>query len=183
MLDDELKHRIQRAYRSFLEGKGVHARYSQRQMIADIAKTLAGIASDDDGARTGGKHVCVIEAGTGTGKTVAYALAAIPVAQALEKTLVISTATVALQEQLIYRDLPDILHHSGLEFTFALAKGRGRYLCSHKLDNHISGQQSGVTLSLWEDEQAQQDEMTLQLYRELHSAYSKSEWDGDRDNW
>ena len=40
---------------------------------------------------------------------------------------------MALQEQLVHRDLPFLVAHSGLEMTFALAKGRGRYLCPYKL--------------------------------------------------
>ena len=47
------------------------------------------------------ERVALIEAGTGTGKTAAYCLAAIPIAQSLDKTVVIATATVALQEQLV----------------------------------------------------------------------------------
>ena len=50
----------------------------------------------------------MVEAGTGTGKTLAYLIAAIPVARALGKTLVISTATVALQDQIVHKDLPDL---------------------------------------------------------------------------
>ena len=40
----------------------------------------------------------------------------------------IATATVALQEQIVYKDLPDLMRNSGLNFTFALAKGRGMVL-------------------------------------------------------
>ena len=50
------------------------------------------------------------------------------------KRLVIATATVALQEQIVYKDLPDLMRNSGLNFSFALAKGRGRYMCLSKLD-------------------------------------------------
>ncbi len=77
-----------------------------------------------------------VEAGTGTGKTVAYSLAAIPTAKAAGKRLVIATATVALQEQnRATRICPDLMRNSGLNFSFALAKGRGRYLCLSKLDH------------------------------------------------
>ena len=83
MLTDELKQSIQQAYSSLLESKGLTARYGQRLMIAEVARTLA---SDQDDTQE--SSVCVVEAGTGTGKTIAYAVSAIPIAQALEKTLV-----------------------------------------------------------------------------------------------
>ena len=49
-------------------------------------------------------------------------------AQKLDKKLVISTATVNLQEQVYLKDLPDVQDHAGLEFIYDLVKGRGRYL-------------------------------------------------------
>ena len=54
----------------------------------------------------------MIEAGTGTGKTLAYLLATIPLAQALNLKVVIATATVALQEQVILKDIPELLNGS-----------------------------------------------------------------------
>ena len=101
-LDPVLKDRIQSAYRAWLQARGFAARPGQRQMIGTIARTLAQGEQDDAGMRVPGQpHLCVVEAGTGTGKTVAYGLAAIPVALARGLKLIISTATVALQDQLI----------------------------------------------------------------------------------
>src|SRR5690606_33628285 len=117
MLTDELKQTIQRAYTRWLESKSLKARYGQRLMIAEVARTLAD--ADGEGGDTA---LAAIEAGTGTGKTMAYSVAAIPVAQALDKTLVIATATIALQEQIVFKDLPDLAANSGLTFTYALAK-------------------------------------------------------------
>ena len=107
-------------------------------MIAEIAKTLAVLADDKDGD----PPVCVVEAGTGTGKTLAYVLAVLPLAQALEYKVVIATATVALQEQVVLKDIPEILAGSDLDFSYALAKGRGRYLCLSKLDSLLRGDDS-----------------------------------------
>jgi ATP-dependent DNA helicase DinG len=84
--------------------------------------------------------IALIEAGTGTGKTVGYTLTAATIAAAREKTLIIATATVALQEQLVLRDLPDIQQQAGMHFSFALAKGRRRYVCLAKLDAALAGQ-------------------------------------------
>ena len=134
MISTELKSQIQGAYSRFLEAKSLKPRYGQRLMIAEVAKVLGDIDTDEENHRSGDPAVVAVEAGTGTGKTVAYSLAAIPTAKAAGKRLVIATATVALQEQIVYKDLPDLMRNSGLNFSFALAKGRGRYMCLSKLD-------------------------------------------------
>ena len=113
MLSEQLKSEIQTAYTHLLDAKGYKARFCQKQMIADIANTIGSIDVDEKGDRVTDNNICVIEAGTGTGKTIAYAIASLPIAKALGKTLVISTATVALQEQIVFVDLPDIMVHSG----------------------------------------------------------------------
>src|SRR5690554_3213001 len=149
MLDEALKGEIQAAYRRVLETQGLTPRYGQRLMIAEIARTLAGIEADDAGKRLSDEHVCVLEAGTGTGKTLAYLLAALPVAKARGKRLVIATATVALQEQVLHQDLPALKAHSGIDFGYALAKGRGRYVCVARLDQTLEGIETNPPLSLF----------------------------------
>ncbi len=184
MLDHDTKQTIQTAYSRFLEQKNLKPRHGQKLMIAAVARTLGNVASDDDGQRVGEEHVCVVEAGTGTGKTVAYALAAIPAAQAQGKKLVISTATVALQEQIVLKDLPDLRKHSGLVFSHTLAKGRGRYACLYKLDFLLAHGGEPETQALYPDERdALLPERTLRLFQILLDALSDSSWDGDRDNW
>ena len=131
MLTEALKEEIQTAFSRLLEEKGYRPRHCQKTMIAEIARTLGNVPGDNS--------ICVVEAGTGTGKTIAYAMASIPIAKQLKKKIVIATATVALQEQIVYQDLPDIRRHSGLEFSFALAKGRRRYLCLSRLDLALQG--------------------------------------------
>ncbi|MBZ9556582.1 MULTISPECIES: ATP-dependent DNA helicase DinG [unclassified Modicisalibacter] len=184
MLDEALKGEIQDAYRRVLEGLELTPRYGQRLMIAEIARTLAGIEADDSGRRLSNEHVCVLEAGTGTGKTLAYLLAALPVARARGKRLVVATATVALQEQVLHQDLPALKRHSGLDFEYALAKGRGRYLCVAKLDQALDGGEENPTLSLFEPTaQARGDERFPALANELAEAYGSGRWEGDRDSW
>lgn len=82
------------------------------------------------------RHLAV-QAGTGTGKSLAYLVPAIRHAQAHGTTVVVSTATIALQRQLVDRDLPrlaDALEPLLPERpTFAIQKGRKNYLCKHKL--------------------------------------------------
>ena len=97
MLSDSLKEQIQSVYRQQLEARGLTPRYGQRRMIAEIANSLASLSTDEPGRGP----VSVVEAGTGTGKTLAYLLASIPVAQEKKLKVVVATATVALQEQVM----------------------------------------------------------------------------------
>jgi ATP-dependent DNA helicase DinG len=70
----------------------------------------------------------IVEAGTGTGKTLAYLL---PVIRS-GKRVIISTGTKTLQEQLFYKDVPFLREHLG-ELRVCYMKGRGNYLCRKKL--------------------------------------------------
>jgi len=184
MLSEILKAQIQNAYSRFLEAKGFKPRYGQRLMIAESAKVLGTIQQDEQGKRSSEEAVVAIEAGTGVGKTVAYSLALIPVAKAADKRLVISTATVALQEQILYRDLPDVQQNSGLSFSFAIAKGRRRYLCVARLASLLSeGKERSQTAELFAEEgyAIEVDSNALALYARLQSQLDSGAWDGDRD--
>jgi ATP-dependent DNA helicase DinG len=90
----------------------------------------------DRAIRTG-EHLAV-QAGTGTGKSLAYLVPAIRHAVAASTTVVVSTATIALQRQLIDRDLPRLAAALepllGSAPTFAILKGRRNYLCLHRLN-------------------------------------------------
>jgi len=184
MLSNEIKEEIQAAYSRLLSEKGYKARYCQRLMIADIARTVGNVEVDDNGERQAGPNICVVEAGTGTGKTIAYAIAALPIAKAMGKRLVISTATVALQEQIVYLDLPDIRKHAALDFSFALAKGRRRYLCLSRLDLALQEMGSmNQTLALYDDESFEPEESHRVLYQNMVESLGRGDWDGDRDNW
>ncbi len=184
-LSDEVKQQIQKAYRDVLAGKDIRARYGQRLMIAEIAKYMGDI-DENDGQRTSPPATCVVEAGTGTGKTLAYLIAAIPVAKALGKTLVISTATVALQDQIVLKDLPDLRKHSKLDFNWTLAKGRGRYLCMSRLEArlHDEGHGDSDTMPLFLLDKPQDNEAASQAtFERMLASYGAREWDGDRDHW
>lgn len=182
MLSEELKGAIRQAYSAIIEGKSLTPRWGQRQMIAEIANTLARIPGPGEPAPKV-PAVCVIEAGTGTGKTIAYAVAAIPVARAMNKRLVVATATIALQEQFINKDLPDIRRHTGLDFSSALAKGRRRYVCLSKLDRTLSQGSDGL-LPLYPDEAGGPAGVdAVPVYNAMIDALGRGQWDGDRDNW
>ncbi len=180
MLTEELKDAIQQAYSRLLNSRGFKARQCQKLMIADIARVLGDIAINEEGDREPGPNTCVIEAGTGTGKTIAYILAGLPLAKAHDKTLIISTATVALQEQIMYLDLPDIRRHADLNVTFALAKGRRRYLCLSRLEMVLQ-QSDNKTMAFFDDEI--QGDLDQQLYRQMQDLLNRGGWNGDRDDW
>ena len=184
MLSDHLKDTIRAAYSALVESKSLTPRWGQRQMIAEIANTLSRIP-DTGAAASGLPAVCVIEAGTGTGKTIAYAVAAIPMAKSLGKRLVVATATIALQEQFVNKDLPDIRRSSGMDFTYALAKGRRRYVCLSKLDRMMAESQGASALiPLYPDEfGAPLEAEALPVYDAMLEALGRGQWDGDRDNW
>ena len=183
MLDEKTKKAIQTAYSRFLAAKQLSPRYGQKLMIAEIARTLGSIELDEEGIRQSNGHLCVVEAGTGTGKTVAYLLASLVVAQALEKKVVIATATIALQEQVVLKDLPEIIRHSGLNFQYSLAKGRGRYLCLSKLDRMLTATDDAQFIPLYEDEAGTYSEAEAKLYQQMMTSLSQGKWDGDRDSW
>ncbi|WP_349677937.1 DEAD/DEAH box helicase, partial [Methylophaga sp. UBA4204] len=97
--------------------KGYHPRQAQQEMAQRIADTLASAT------------VLVAEAGTGTGKTFAYLAPAILSGQ----KVFISTGTKNLQDQLFRRDLPTLRKALAVPFQAAILKGRGNYLCHHRL--------------------------------------------------
>src|SRR6201994_1144074 len=79
------------------------------------------------------KHHLLVEAGTGVGKSFAYLLPAIDFAVRNRKRVVVSTHTIALQEQLIEKDIPLLQSVYPDEFTAVLVKGRNNYLCQRRL--------------------------------------------------
>ena len=167
-LTAERKDQIQAAYRSWLEARGFRPRRGQREMIAQVARSFGGAAP----------RIAVIEAGTGTGKTAAYCLAAVPLAQALGKRVVISTATVALQEQVVFRDLPDLRDHTNLDFSLTLAKGRGRYVCLKRLDDRLRGEgQAQLALAELPGPEA------VQVYEQMLDRFGAGKWNGEIDSW
>lgn len=176
MLTDATKDAIRAAYARLKEGlPGFRPRASQGRMIAEVAKALAS----EGGA-------AVIEAPTGTGKSMAYLIAGHEVARAQKKKLLIATATVALQEQLVERDIPLYLKLNGVTAKVALAKGMGRYICLRNLRMAAGSldepAQLGLgldnDLALWARPPAERDKQAL---NKLAAAIDRDEWDGDMD--
>ena len=87
----------------------------------------------------------VVEAGTGTGKTLAYLIPVIEWSLANKKRVVISTNTINLQEQLLTKDIPIAQKVIGKKFRYLLVKGRGNYLCNRKFNNMSLGDKIDLT--------------------------------------
>ncbi|WP_373425026.1 ATP-dependent DNA helicase [Mycobacterium simiae] len=104
---------------------------SERRGQLDMANAVAQ-------AFDTGEHL-VVQAGTGTGKSLAYLVPAIVRAVSDNTTVVVATATIALQRQLVDRDLPRLAEAIAdalpRQPRFALLKGRGNYLCLNKIHN------------------------------------------------
>ncbi|MDK9580695.1 ATP-dependent DNA helicase [Sneathia sanguinegens] len=81
---------------------------------------------------------CLVEAGTGIGKTLAYLLPSILYSKKNEKRVVISTNTINLQEQIIDKDLPLLEKIIGEKINYRLVKGRGNYVCGNRLINNCT---------------------------------------------
>src|SRR3954453_20969583 len=79
----------------------------------------------------------VVEAGTGVGKSIAYLVPSILHAIEQSKKAVISTHTINLQEQLLYKDIPILKKILPIEFEAALMKGRQNYLCPRRLERAL----------------------------------------------
>ena len=84
----------------------------------------------------------IVQAGTGTGKSAAYLVAAILMGH---KT-VVATATKALQEQLVKKDLPFLREHLGVDFTYSLLKGRSNYICRAAMADAVGRHAQGELL-------------------------------------
>src|SRR5205807_8351195 len=79
--------------------------------------------------------VLLAEAGTGTGKTLAYLVPAI----LKRERVLVSTGTKTLQEQIFFKDIPALRDALGVPFTATYMKGRANYLCLHRLDQQNGG--------------------------------------------
>ena len=180
-----VKQDVQQLYRQLVKRLELTPRWGQKQMIATVANHFLAINRGEDGHRIDDNPVCLVEAGTGTGKTLAYMVACLPIAKALDKKLVISTATIALQEQIVQKDLPALKKHGGYAFDFRLAKGRRRYLCVSRLDQALSQNASiDPTQALFEDELALKlDGHQQALYKNMVVQLGSNQWNGDRDAW
>lgn len=170
-----MKDAIAKAYEGLKSNMtGFASRGSQRHMIAISARAL--------GAKDG---AALVEAPCGTGKSLSYLTAGVPIAMESGKKLILSTATVALQEQLVNRDIPAFLKATGISATVAMAKGRARRLCVRNVvDLTAGGKQEELGLDA-DDDAATWSRPPLpgevEAAQALLSAFRGDTWDGDLD--
>ena len=163
-------------------------RPGQRLMAEKVAQTfsIATLGKTEEGGDEPIRAIAVIQAGTGVGKSLAYCAPAIAAALARNTRVMISTATVALQEQLVNKDLPALAAILPQDFRFGLAKGRGRYVCKLKLSRHAGTAEEGEDDDLFTDELAAAPLHVMQarstFYASLVRDLASGAWDGDRDN-
>src|ERR1700720_1554394 len=117
-------------------------RPQQQEMAAAVARAL-----EED------RHL-VVEAGTGVGKSLAYLTPAILFALEQHKRAIVSTHTINLQEQLLYKDIPILKKVLPVEFEAALMKGRQNYLCPRRLERAL--QQANELFTTTEKSELQQ---------------------------
>ena len=108
---------------------GYEPREGQRAMAAAVADVI----------EKGG--TLLAEAGTGTGKTLAYLIPAILSGQ----RVLVSTGTKNLQEQIFFKDLPTLRDALGRPFSATLMKGRSNYLCLHRFETYRDGVEGGTS--------------------------------------
>ena len=177
MLSPELKQQI----RSSFDGAKTQLnnfsnRSSQNKMIAEISKTLMGEYPNSN-------PIICVEAPTGTGKTMAYLVSCLPIAKALKKKLIIASANVALQEQILNKDIVEATKYASVDFEFALAKGRSRYVCIRNLINLTEENSNSTELFedalLWDEKPTKND---LDILSEMAESYSSKSWSGEIDD-
>src|ERR1043166_3785408 len=110
---------------SLAKAKNFEYRPQQQEMAVAVARAL-----EEE------RHL-VVEAGTGVGKSIAYLAPAILFSVQQKKKALISTHTINLQEQLLYKDIPILQKVLTVEFDAALIKGRQNYLCPRRLERAL----------------------------------------------
>ncbi|WP_024792210.1 ATP-dependent DNA helicase DinG [Candidatus Ruthturnera calyptogenae] len=177
MLSNELKAQIRQSFMSLKKNMdGFKVRQTQNRMIAEISKTLSG-------EYKGNNNILCIEAPTGTGKTFAYLIGSILIAKANKKKLIISSANVSLQEQLFFKDIPQVQKYCCIDFEYALVKGRSRYVCIHNLinvcENNTSDNFLFESIPLFDKPPGKYQ---LEQLNEMLNDYSTKKWNGEIDD-
>ena len=172
-LSQSVKMQISQWYKALPEHiEGFIPRAPQREMIAEVAKTF----SDETG-----RHL-IIEAPTAVGKTLSYLIPGIAISREEKKPLIISTANVALQDQIYSKDLP-LLKKIIPDLTFTGAFGRGRYLCPRNLEAICATEGEQIDLMfLLEDKVDVATSAEREICQELKHDFTSFGWDGLRDH-
>ena len=146
-------------------------------MFAKIGEALASAIDVEDTHRDG-RNIITCEAATGVGKTFACAVPGLVLAKSRKMHLIYSSSTISLQEQLINKDIPLLQANLPFAFTFAVAKGRSRYVCASKLmDVAVTAKQK----SLLEEDRTTPTTLDLETLVRMAKDFESGEWSGDKD--
>ena len=156
----------------------------QKQMMQEVASAFSRSSKTEYSLNQAnlGESILLIEAPTGVGKSLAYLLPGIILAQRRNKQLIVSSATIALQHQLVHSDLPQLRYASNLSFSYCLVKGRNNYFCPYRAEevglqpvqstfleiDRLNGELSG-------DEQ--------QKIKDILSDFRSGQFNGDKDSY
>jgi len=144
---------------------GLEERPAQAQLMQAVADAFAQ------------HQFAVLEGGTGIGKTFAYLIPSV-IARKTKQRVIIATATIALQEQLVLQDLPQLERLLKVRLQYSVAKGRNRYVCAQRLYHATDTSQRELALFGIDEQPLMQDE--AQRIEQLIVAL-EADWDGDRD--
>ena len=186
MLTDAEKAQIRACMLALQAGvEGFHPRQPQLKMIATVATALAQ-CRDEEAPSEAGPNIAVVEAGTGTGKSFGALVPALVMARSRGRRLVVSTSTVALQNQYAEKDAPTLARLGPpFSFTFAVAKGRRRYACTAKLNGEAADASQheldlhGADVPLPAETAALHRRRTIVIA--LAESFESGCWTGDRD--
>ncbi|GAA3700331.1 ATP-dependent DNA helicase [Zhihengliuella alba] len=174
-----MSHEVLELLETAVAKMGGTSRTGQQEMAKHVAESFGT-----------GKHL-LVQAGTGTGKSLAYLVPALLHAVDADKPVIVSTATLALQAQIVGRDVPRLLTHLEEELPrpmeVAIAKGRGNYVCKYKLGGGYPDDDEGALFALTEDGASRQQANAgpaTQLGREVVRLreWAEETETGDRDD-
>jgi len=157
---------------------------SVSELLADAVDALGGSTREGQvhmaeavADAFGTKQHLLVQAGTGTGKSLAYLVPAL----VHDKRVVVATATLALQHQLVERDLPRLvkaLKSRKLDTSYAVLKGRSNYACLHRIREGVPDDQGTLTMDIAMGDMAKK---VLEL-REWADEEANDGGTGERDN-
>jgi len=170
--EDPVKPTVKEVLAAAVETLGGEERPGQIQMAEAVARAMSQ------------REHLLVQAGTGTGKSLAYLVPAL----LHSKRVVIATATLALQHQLVARDIPALLeaakHELGEDATYAVLKGRSNYACLHRIREGAPDDQGVLGFSVPEPVEGPQGSMGAEVLKLRKWAESEagSGGVGDKDS-
>lgn len=176
MIPTKVKQQMQRTLESMRDTPGFRSRRGQMIMFAEVAKAIHGVYQEQAEQH----RSIVVEGQTGAGKTLGYLLPALCSALALKKQVVVATANVALQQQIINHDLPR-LRKAGLTFEQAFVAGRGRYFCKRDATAFVTDDAAPDLLSDADEVRRSREDQSR--VEQLITLFDSGKWNGLKDDF